>query len=163
FDGFRMMIRVPYGRAYNPENNEGWEGKGVIPHIEVPADQAIDAAHADALRKLLEAEEDEQFKSMYQWGIAELEAKLHPLVLSERELKRYAGSFGPRRVYFEEGKLWYQREDRPPYELAPIGEDLFSVGDLDNFRLGFGLDEEGKIVKVVGNYDDGRTDENMKD
>jgi len=163
FDGFRMMIRVPYGRAYNPENNEGWEGTGVTPHIEVPADQALDAAHADALRKLLEVEEDEQIKAMFQWGIVELEAKLNPLVLSEKELKQYTGSFGPRRVFFEDDSLWYQREDRPPYELQPIGEDLFRVGDLDYFRLGFGRNADGKIDRVIGNYDDGRTDENMKD
>ena len=35
---------------YNPKNNEGWEGVGVIPDIAVAASEALDAAHADALR-----------------------------------------------------------------------------------------------------------------
>ena len=50
FDGFRIGIRLPFGRAYNPENDEGWEGVGVIPDIPVPADQALEVAQLDALR-----------------------------------------------------------------------------------------------------------------
>ena len=44
-----------------------------------------------------------------------------------------------------------------------MGGDVFSVGDLDYFRLSFGRNDRGKIVKVIGLYDNGRTDENMKD
>ena len=67
------------------------------------------------------------------------------------------------RVFLEDGVLVYQREGRSPHRLAPMGADLFCVGDLSWFRLSFGRDDAGRIVKVVGHYDSGRTDENPRD
>jgi hypothetical protein len=163
FDGFRMAIRVPYGRAYNPENNEGWEGVGVTPDIEVPADQALDAAHADALGKLLEAEEDEEYRALLEWDMLEITSRLEPAELSGEQMAEYVGNYGPRRIFSEGGNFFYQREDRPPHRLEPIGKDLFRVGDLDYFRLSFGRDDNGRIVKVIGLYRNGRTDENARE
>jgi hypothetical protein len=160
FDGFRIGIRLPYGRAHNPENNEGWEGVGVIPHIAVPADQALEAAHADALRKLLETEEDERFKYGLEWALLDLDSRINPIEISSKQKKTYVGTYGPRRIFIEDGELYYQREDRPGFKLEPLGEDLFRVGDLDYFRLTFEKDNTGKVVKIVGLYDNGRTDGN---
>jgi len=163
FDGFRIGMRIPYGRAYNPENNEGWEGVGVMPHIVVPAEQALEAAHADALRKLIEAEEDEQIVAAYQWGLTDLESRLNPIEISSKQMKQYVGQYGPRRIFIEDGVLYYQREDRSPHKMEPMGEDLFRVGDLDYFRLSFERDKSDKVVKIVGLYDNGRSDNHERD
>jgi hypothetical protein len=45
---------VPSGRAINPITKTNWEGTGVKPDVEVPADQAFAAAHLMALKKLAE-------------------------------------------------------------------------------------------------------------
>lgn len=163
FDGFRMLIRLPYGRAFNPENNEGWEGTGVVPHIAVPAEQALDTAHADALQKLMEAEEDEVIKGAYEWALTFLEARLNPMTITVTEMQPYAGTFGPRRIFVEDEELWYQREGRSRHRLEPLGEDRFKVGDLDYFMLEFGRDGDGDIDRVIGRYDNGRSDENPRD
>ena len=163
FEGFRMGIRVPFGRAYNPENNEGWEGVGVKPHIEVPADQALVAAHADALRKLMADEEDEPYTAGLQWALTDLESRLAPMKLTDKQMKQYVGQYGPRRVFLEDGALHYQREGRGVLIMEPMGEDLFRVGDLDYFRASFERDPQGKIIKFIGLYDNGRTDENPRD
>lgn len=163
FDGFRMIIRVPHGRAYNPKNNEGWEGVGVIPHIAVPEEQALDAARADALRKLIETEKDEQVVAGYKWVLADQESRLHPMELAEKQMKQYVGAYGPRRIFIENGALWYQREGRPRYEMVPMGEDLFRFDDLEYFRLTFERNKSSKVVKLIGIYDDGHTDENERD
>jgi C-terminal processing protease CtpA/Prc len=40
--GFEVFI--PVGRTFDPDTNEGWETVGVKPHVEVPADKALDEA-----------------------------------------------------------------------------------------------------------------------
>lgn len=47
-----FMLRVPYARAFNPITKMNWEGVGVIPHIKVAADDALEAARSDALERL---------------------------------------------------------------------------------------------------------------
>ncbi len=41
-DGFSAFI--PVGRTFDPDTGEGWEGKGVAPHVTVPAEKALDEA-----------------------------------------------------------------------------------------------------------------------
>ena len=46
-------IWVPSGRAINPISKTNWEGTGVAPDIDVPADQALKVAHIAAMNKVL--------------------------------------------------------------------------------------------------------------
>ena len=54
-----LRISIPFGRAINPITGTNWEGVGVKPDIEVPADKAleIDPNYATALRALEEINE----------------------------------------------------------------------------------------------------------
>ncbi len=163
FDGFRMGIRLPYGRAYNPENGEGWEGVGVRPDIAVSSDRALLAARADALTTLRAAATEEDTRFALEWALADVEAELDPVELTPSQLEQYVGRYGPRRIILDDdGALYYQREDRPRHRLAPMGDDLFQVGDLDNFRLEFQRDAGGHVNKVLGVYGNGRRDENER-
>ncbi len=51
-DGFYASISMPFGRAINPITETNWEGTGVKPHIEVPAADALDHAHREALAEV---------------------------------------------------------------------------------------------------------------
>ena len=42
--GFGYSAFIPVGRTFDPDNNQGWEGTGVAPDVQVPADQALDEA-----------------------------------------------------------------------------------------------------------------------
>lgn len=156
FDGFRVGMRLPHGRAYDPRTGEGWEGRGVTPDIAVPSDQALQVAHAEALRALREAETDSQWLQVLDWHIAGLEAERHPLALCAEELAAYAGAYGPRRVFLEEGTLYAQREGRPRFALRPLARDLFALAGLPDFRLRFERDAQSRVIRVVGVYEDGR-------
>jgi hypothetical protein len=63
----------------------------------------------------------------------------------------------------EDGVLFYQREGRDRLPMTPMNEEFFRVGDLDYFRLSFERDDEGAVVRVVGNYEGGRRDSNERD
>ena len=50
-EGF--VISVSVGTAIHPVTGTGWEGTGVVPDIAVPVADALDVAHADALKDLV--------------------------------------------------------------------------------------------------------------
>jgi hypothetical protein len=163
FDGFRLLIRLPYGRAYFPETGEGWEGVGVTPDVECPSDEALDVAHLHALRALAEAETDEVIRGQYEWALLDIESRSNPVELPGSILAELVGDYGPRHITMEEGILYYQREGRDRMRLEPMNEEVFRVGDLDYFRLSFERDEGGAVVRVIGHYEGGRTDSNERD
>ena len=156
-------IRVPYCRAVNPITHTNWEGKGVEPDIKVPQAKAFDVAYAQALEDLIKDEKNEPEKKILQWTADGLKAKLNTPVLTEEQLRQYAGSFGPRKIAFENGSLFYQREGRPKYKMTPMGNDTFAVEELDFFRLKFEKDQAGKYNTLTGMYDDGHSDSNARD
>jgi len=49
-EGF--VVSVSMGTAIHPVTNAGWEGTGVVPDVAVPVAEALDVAHADALKVL---------------------------------------------------------------------------------------------------------------
>jgi hypothetical protein len=51
-------VFVPTGRAINPITKTNWEGTGVKPDLEVPADHALKTAHLEALKKVAAKQTD---------------------------------------------------------------------------------------------------------
>lgn len=44
--GAGLVAFIPVGRTYDPDTGKDWEGTGIVPDIEVPADAALDRALA---------------------------------------------------------------------------------------------------------------------
>ncbi|MBK8504113.1 MAG: S41 family peptidase [Saprospiraceae bacterium] len=153
-------IFVPNGRAINPITKTNWEGMGVMPHIQIPADQALTEAHFRAVEKLANKYQDNP-ENPYSWTSDQLKAAAHPFELNLEEAKEYVGNFGARTIRLKDGKLLYQRDIGPEYPLVGMEKDLFMVENIPYFRLQF-VREQGKIVAVEGIYDNGRHDKNMK-
>ena len=165
FFDFRTFVvgqRVPSGRAISPITKTNWEGIGVEPDISVPADKALPTAKLEAIKKLSEKVEDEGAKATLAWAQASLENEINPYNLPDKDLKQYAGNFGPRRIFMEGGALFYQREGRPKYRMVAMAKDLFGLEGLDYFRLQFSRNEQGSIDGLIGLYDDGRQDHNPR-
>jgi retinol-binding protein 3 len=72
-DHFFMFL--PMGRAINPITKTNWEGTGVKPDIEVPAEQALKTAQLMALKKLLATATEEKTKGQLKRIIETLEKK----------------------------------------------------------------------------------------
>jgi len=64
---------------------------------------------------------------------------------------------------FKDGVLYYHRDNRPPYQMFCMGDDTFRFDKLDYFRVRFGRDKSGRIIKIVGVYSTGQTDQNKRD
>jgi C-terminal processing protease CtpA/Prc len=81
--GFRINehfnMFVPTGRAISPITKTNWEGTGVKPDIEVPADQALVVARLTAMKKSVNTLTNPGFKAGVQEVIDELEKELADL------------------------------------------------------------------------------------
>ncbi len=163
FPSLNMGMRVSYGRAINPISGTNWEGTGVTPDIEVPTDQALDAAYLNALTRLRERDVSDEEAFTLDWAIVGLDAGLNPVEVDVATLESYAGDYGPRHLRVEDGRLVYQRDDRDPFVATPMTEILFGFDALPYFRLEVVLGSDGVPVKLIGHYDNGRTDENPRD
>lgn len=67
-------VFMPTGRAINPVTKDNWEGKGAVPEVAVPADDALRMAHMKALEALMAKEGDPEVKRGYERSLAELRA-----------------------------------------------------------------------------------------
>ena len=163
FADTRVAASIPFGRAINPISNTNWEGTGIEPHIQVPRDEALDVAKVEAMKHILESSDEEWKKENIRFIVERLEALRNPAEVSEETLKRWVGDYGPRHVIFENGGLWYERDERPRYRMIPISETLFCFEELDFFKLEIETDDEGNPVALVGHYDRGYTDRSPRD
>jgi hypothetical protein len=158
----RFLIWVPSGRAINPITNTNWEGTGVSPHIAVKQDMAFNTAYIKALENLAESNKSESAQAIYKWIKEGLKATEQNLELTELQLQSYVGNYGPRKVSFENGHLYYHRGEGSKVKLLPMGEHKFMMTDIPSFRIQFDY-KNNQVVALIGNYDRGNTDRNKKD
>jgi len=161
FPELQISMSLPFGRAVNPITGTNWEGTGIEPHIAVPVDQAFDVAYLEALKKL-EENADEDQKASLSWAITGLEIEANPVNLTEAEMTPFAGQYGPRRVWLENGQLWYQRDESPKHKMIPMGDGWFMFEDLDFFRIEFEQGGDRAATGLVGHYSNGRQDRNPR-
>lgn len=153
-----LSATIPFGRAINPITKTNWEGTGVAPDIIVESASALDAAHREALKKIVARTTNEEDKAPLDWAIAGLDAKLNPPNIDVAALSRYAGDYGPRAIKLDNGVLFYRRAQNPWARLSPMSATLFQPDNIDYFRLEVVLDTQGNPIALVGHYDNGTVD-----
>ncbi len=159
-----LLVFIPFGRAVNPITGTNWEGTGVAPDIQVPADKALETAHLDALKKLQSQAQDDERKRRLAWSIQKVEALARPVTLTAEVLKSFAGSYGPRMLIYENGSLWLQwQNSERRIRAVPMTADTLMLDDgMDILRFRIEKDASGKVTGLTGLYDDGRTDKSPR-
>lgn len=158
----RFQVWVPLGRAINPVTKTNWEGTGVSPHIAVKQQDALNTAYVKILESLMEKNTDDRAQARYSWIVDGLKAKEKTFATTHDQLQTYVGNYGPRKVSFENGDLYYQRGEGSKHKMVPMSEHKFMITDIPRFRIKFDHNDE-QVVALVGNYDNGRSDRNKKD
>ncbi|OJJ22102.1 hypothetical protein BKI52_08670 [marine bacterium AO1-C] len=159
--GDMFVMAVPIGRSFNPITKTDWEGVGVIPEIKISADKALDKAHLEILRLLKNKNASVEGLD---WAMHGIEAKINPVKLPVTVLKAYAGEYTNRKIILKESQLYYQRPSTSQNmrKLIPLTEDLFAVEGLSYFRIQIKKDKAGKVIGLMGKYDNGRQDLSKK-
>jgi CubicO group peptidase (beta-lactamase class C family) len=105
------------------------------------------------------------------WFSQWLKALVHPLSTDKEEFKQFIGDYGPRHIIWEDGSLYYYRDDRSTikkYRLIKAFDDginpvfILEGNSLDYFRIKFVI-EDGKVIKLIGQTIDGGFSESIKD
>ena len=162
FGDYWVTMSLPFGRAVNPITGTNWEGTGVEPHLACSSKDALDTAYADALETLEKSCEDEDMRFQLAWARESVQAKLAPTHIAAAELDQYVGDYGPRMIRREGDTLFYQRQERDPMVMIPMGADTFRFAELDWFRIRFERDANGHVTRLVGLYAGGRMDANER-
>jgi retinol-binding protein 3 len=158
-----FIVNVPTGRAINPYTKTNWEGTGVSPDIEIASNKALTKAHILALEKITPALTDPILKGRNEFLIESLKGVLNAPEVSSELLKSYAGKYGERTVYYENGNLYYQRGSRQILELTSMSDDTFMLKEIPFFRVKFERDASGKVLSITGIYDNGSIDSTPRD
>ena len=158
----RFQVWVPSGRAINPITKTNWEGTGVEPHIQVNQAEALNTSHIKALEALKSNSTDEDSKYSYTWTLDTLNAKDSNIQLEPSVMESYVGSYGPRVISLNDNQLFYQRGSGTKYKLKAMSQNEFILEGLSYFRIKFDF-KENKVKSLIGKYDNGTTDKNLKD
>ncbi|HLR51225.1 MAG TPA: S41 family peptidase [Candidatus Sphingobacterium stercoripullorum] len=82
-----FAVNIPIGRAVNPTTNDNWEGKGVMPDIEVPEQDALVVAQYIIINKLLDESPDKDIMGANWLSLKEkLELELSDKKINTEEL-----------------------------------------------------------------------------
>jgi hypothetical protein len=149
---------VPIARAIDPRTGTNWEGVGVKPDVEVPADAALKTAHLAALRVMLEAEADEHDADDIRRAIERLEtedaraAAAAATAADPAKLDAFVGRFETPMGLFSIRRLDSGLEatlaGETPVLLVPLGPDRFEAPDV-GARFDFRRDADGMVGEVV--------------
>jgi hypothetical protein len=135
--GFRLSVST--GRTVQPTSKTDWEGVGVAPTIPADPAQALEVAQLRAIDKLLPTAADGMARHELEWARPAVEAALHPVSLTEAELKAFAGLYGKVSIGFDNRGLWLGRPGRQPSRLVPMTSDgLFQSVENGSLRVRIG-------------------------
>ncbi|MFN2634435.1 MAG: S41 family peptidase [Thermoanaerobaculia bacterium] len=154
--GESLVLSVSVARPIHPRTGKGWEGDGVQPDVRVPAGEALPAAHAAALRRLIDRAPDPTRRRELAWALERTEAARNRTLPTPAELRKYAGRYGERSITVEDGGLVCRTATARARALVPLGRDTFSWDEQT--RATFELDSSGRPARLLLERADGRSE-----
>ena len=144
--GTDFFLQVPIGQIHDPVDRGDFEGQGVTPDHLVASADALGVAHRLALTDLTKADPAKQADA--DWFAPSLAARAKPVQVAPAALKAIAGRYEGRRIDIVDGKLLYTWRERFRLGLEPLGNDLFAVEGVDDFRFHIAR-KAGKVAALT--------------
>lgn len=137
------MLSVSTGRPVHAVSRSNWEGAGVAPDVAIAPIQALDMAQSLALKALAAKHPAPEIQADYDWAQVAVEARLHPVSVSDAAAQALTGTYGGKYVVTaDKDGQWIARPGHPLWperrRLIPLTADgLFAVEGIDILRVGF--------------------------
>ena len=147
--GRDFVLQLPIARAFNPRTDQDWEGTGVIPDLPVAGAVALEAAHSAAIDQLLASAPSDARVALEDAKL--LMAARNSAATLDFDPAEFVGSYGHRRVFFEEDRLRMERTDIEgvaPVNLVALAPDYFTLAEAAAARLRFERDATGQVVRL---------------
>jgi len=153
-----FVIFVPKYKSMNPLTNEciDIEGKGIQPHLEVPAGQALLAAHLLAINASIEKAKPLKPDQELNWIKDWIEAKYNPSKFDSSIYGTYVGRYDEKfDIYFENGSLCIREHssniEYPGFfsKLIPLSERLFALEKVHFVRVSFEKDKNQNMTALL--------------
>jgi hypothetical protein len=159
-DELKIEFKIPFNRAINPYSGDNWEAKGISPDVECPAGEALEKAYVKALEKIHEKTGPEGNKKQWlAWLKDYLEVKFAPVDVEAAVLEKYAGNYGPAKIFFENGRLFVLQPGRTEKErLLAMTEDTFTIDGDPEIRIRFEKNDQGEVIAGLVLFFDGSSD-----
>lgn len=114
-------------------------------------------------KKVIAAFPDNQnVRSRIEWIRSMDNARKNPVSMKELNPHLIIGNYNQRVIIFRDQNLYYHRGGGKEFLLKPLTKNMFSVGDIYEFRLEVVYDETGLVNKLVGHYINGGKDESIR-
>lgn len=151
-----IVLFNPYARAINPVTKTNWEGIGVKPEINATTEKALEVAHLKILEDLILNTKDAFDLFDIKWCLDITKCAYQPQQVDTLILKKYTGIFGERTITFENGKLFYQRINKPKFEMEAINPILMKAKNNNYFKVEFITSASLEVNDIKIYYQDGR-------
>lgn len=149
---------VPNGRIEHPLTGTNWEGIGITPDIESPAEKALEIAQSAALQHLIATTTDSLFMGNLKWAQAGLKAKMNPVKIDPAAANGLIGKYGEFIVSLSQNTLHYKFPEGDTFKMIPMGNDLFMLEGTNAFRLQFSRTPFGEVNEMIKLFYDGRNE-----
>jgi len=142
------------------KTNIRWETIGVKPDIQTDSKDAFYIAQTKALEDL--SAKNVSKKEFYLWIIEGLKAKQSPYKIDKATLKSYSGSYGDRKLIYDNETLFYERKGSVKAKLNAIDNETFTIEGIDYLRLKI-IKKDKDTIALLRLYNDGTTKEDLKE
>lgn len=149
-----LELMIPNAYSISPISGTNWEESGVVPDIEVPADDALAVAHEQAMVKLVERAEDDELRRYRTWALDTLRGRKTRYDVDVNALMTYVGRYsGSVSVEAQDTTLTLSWGGRRAHRLTPLSEHCFEF-DHGTQRVTFAV-EDGQVNELVWETEDG--------
>jgi len=149
------ILTLPSTRPVDPRTKDNWERKGVKPNIETNSDNALNVAYAEVLNSLIKSNSSNL--SLHQWVYPLVKAKSSQYQPSQSDFNQIIGTYGKRKVFQENGKLFYQYLDDPAFEIELLDKETIIFKAFTEARLqAIYKDKEAVALKMLSFGEDAR-------